>query len=120
MALEEVLEELVGLAERLQEDLNLFGGDEKVYVICEEIDELELVFATGYTTFNPLPKEFLSLEGIDEKMEECIFHHKRMLEIVLELKEEFDDAVVEMTLSEVEGVLSDQVKLLTAYIASKN
>lgn len=39
-----------------------------------------------------------------------------MLEIILELKEEFDDAVVDMTLSELGGVLSDQLKLLTAYI----
>lgn len=120
MALEKLLEEQEALAERLQEDLHLFGGDEKVYVICEEIEELEIVFATGYTTFNPLPKELLELEDYDEKIIEGLAYHKRMIEIVLELKEEFEDAVVEMTLSEVEGVLSDQVKLLTAYIASKN
>ena len=116
MEFEKLLEEQMALAERFQEDLTLFSGDEKVYVICEEIDELEIFFATGYTTFNPLPKELLELEGIEEKMEECILHHKRMLEIILELKEEFDDAVVDMTLSELGVVLSDQLKLLTAYI----
>ena len=120
MELEGLLEEQLALSERIQEDVNLFGGDEKAYVICEEIDELEIVYATGYCTFNPLPKELLELEDVDEKIIEGISYHERMLEIILELKEEFDDAVVEMTLSEVKGVLSDQVKLLTAYIASKN
>lgn len=76
MEFEKLLENQVALAERFQEDLNLFSGDEKVYVICEEIDELEIFFATGYTTFNPLPKELLELDGIEEKMEECILHHK--------------------------------------------
>ena len=116
MALEKLLEEQRALAERIQEDLSLFGGDEKAYVICEEIDELEIVYATGYCTFNSLPKELLELEYYDEKIIEGLAYHKRMIEIILELKEEFDDAVVDMTLSELGGVLSDQLKLLTAYI----
>lgn len=118
MEINELLQSQTELAKRVQEDLGLFGDNEKVYAIYQYIEGLDVVLATDYVTLNPFPGGVPSVEDADEALLEYLTTHKEMLKMILDLKKNNEESVLEITFSELGEIVREQLNILISYVKS--
>lgn len=118
MELQEQLKNQKELLEQINLDIQFLGLDEPTYALCGIIEELNMKLITHYSTFHPftdkLPEE-LKNDSINLYIEE----HKKGLQVLLDLKEEVKDYVLELPLSKLNEFVIKQIDILESTIKTQ-